>query len=120
MAEEAKTKPTGRFIFTLDDSGPIIYDPEDLTLGESFELKKLTGYTVPTFNQAFAAQDPEAWRFAWYIANKRHGTPLPGRYSDIDFKWADLEFEAELEAIEDEPVAPAGDDDLPTSPASQE
>ena len=119
MAEEPSKKPTGRFFMRLDGVERI-YDASDMTLGESFELKKLTGLTVPTFNAGFSQQDPECWRFAWYIANKRAGEPLEGRYSDIDFKWADLEFEPEYEAVEDEPVEAAGEDDLPTSPVSDQ
>ena len=98
------------------DGRTVAYDEDALTLMESFDLKRLTGLTAPELAAGFRQQDPECWRFAWYVANQRAGEDV-GPYRDIDFRWADLG--AELVLPEPVEVAPEEEGAVPTSPGQE-
>ena len=97
---------------TLGDTS-VVYDDDALTLVESFDLKRLAGLTVPELLAGFVQQDPECWRFAWWLANRRAGNDV-GPYKDIDFRWADLR----VDLPKPEPVA-EDESAVPTSPGQE-
>jgi hypothetical protein len=67
-------------------------DLDTMLISEARELKKLTGWDYLTWRGELAKQDPDALAFAWWISNARAGTPLEGRFVDVDFNMAALDL----------------------------
>ena len=91
------------------------FDLSSLLISEARDMKRLIGYSdMRTFLDALDGNDPDAAAFAWWLVNKRAGTPLEGKFTDIDFNLQDLAFS--VPAREDEAAPKEGADaDLPTS-----
>lgn len=86
-----------------------------LLISEAREMKRLIGLSsMPAFVEALQADDPDAIAFAWWLANNRAGTPLGGKFADVDFdmeslRWGVTGVEQDTAAEED------ADPDLPIS-----
>lgn len=83
-----------------------------LMISEAREMKRLIGYgSNEAFLNDLKALDPEAVAFAWWLANKRAGTPIEGKFSDLDF---DLEALRARASVSDEDEAEGSEDDTDT------
>lgn len=97
-------------------------DDRDLDLGsllisEAREMKRLIGYgSAETFREELGNLDPDAVAFAWWLANKRAGTPLPGKFADLDFDLEALRARATLTDVDAAPddAEDDTDTDVPT------
>ncbi len=88
---------------------------DSLLISEAREMKRLIGVSsMPAFVAALQDLDPDAVAYAWWPANNRAGTPLGGKFTDVDF---DMEaLRVTVPQSEEEPAAEEdADPDLPTS-----
>lgn len=93
-------------------------DLQSFRLSEADELKRLTGWSRSEWITALFEDHPDAIRFAWMLANRRAGTPLEAKFSDIDFDLADLKVEINDTEPARDVDGVEGDPDLPTSPGA--
>lgn len=86
-----------------------------LLISEAREMKRLIGLSsIGAFVQALQDSDPDAIAFAWWLVNSRAGTPLGGKFADLDFDIEAMRWG--VTGLEDEPAAEEdADPDLPTS-----
>ena len=91
------------------------FDLSTLLISESRDMKRLIGITTrAAFLEGLTESDPDAIAFLWWLANKRAGTPLEGKFLDIDF---DIEGMVITVPVTEEPEPAAEEDadpDLPT------
>lgn len=90
-------------------------DLGSLMISEAREMKRLIGYgSAETFLRELTALDPDAVAFSWWLANKRAGTPLAGKFADLDFDLealgarASLSDDAEVSEDETDTESPTG------------
>ena len=87
-----------------------------LLISEAREMKRLIGLSsTAALVEALQADDPDAIAFAWWLVNNRAGTPLGGKFIDLDFdiealRWGVTGIEEQVAAAEED-----ADPDLPTS-----
>lgn len=88
---------------------------DSLLISEAREMKRLIGVaSMGDFITGLQEADPDSIAFAWWLANRRAGTPLPGKFTDLDFDIEGLRvsvpMDDELETAAEEDADP----DLPT------
>jgi hypothetical protein len=103
--------------FTLDGEVREI-EWNSFRLSEADELRRFTGWSRNEWIDALFNDHPDAIRFAWWLGNKRNGTPIDGKLADIDFDLADFEVDA-IEEPDEVPVDGAEGSDLPTGPPAE-
>lgn len=90
-------------------------DTDSILMSELRFLRRNTQYgSHIEFIDGLQADDPDALVFAWWLASKRAGEPIEGRFDEIDFDLADVQFAVTEE--EGAAQAAAG----PTSPPMSE
>ncbi len=92
------------------------FDLASLLISEARDMKRLIGYSdMRVFLDALDDKDPDAAAFAWWLVNKRAGTPLEGKFADLDFNLQGMTFS--VPARDDVEPAPeeGAEDDTPTS-----
>jgi hypothetical protein len=93
-------------------------DLDSFLLSEADELKRLTGWSRQEWLTALFDDHPDAIRFAWMVANRRAGSPLPGAFKDIDFDLGSFQ----VDVVADEPeetVEGAEGESVPTGPPAE-
>ena len=96
---------------TLDDVERDL-DLGSLLISEAREMKRCIGYgSTETFLSELKALDPDAVAFAWWLANRRAGTPIAGKFADLDF---DLEALRARASIAGEDAEESTEDDTDT------
>lgn len=78
------------------------FDQNRLMLSEAMAVKTYTGLTIPDWQKALEAFDPQAVAALVWILKKRAGEEV--RFSELDFNLADFEVETD----EDEPDPTSG------------
>lgn len=87
-------------------------------IAEASECERLTGWTWPEWRDELGRSHSVAVAFLWWAAAKRAGTPLEGKFTDLNFDLNDLvvEFLDDDDDVDDaEDTAEAG----PTSPVEE-
>ena len=93
------------------------FDLGTLLVSEARDMKKMIGLaSTADLLEALQNEDPDATAFAWWLANKRAGTPLEGKFLDLDFNLNGLlvsvpkppEADSLVEEAEVDPDAPFG------------
>lgn len=93
---------------------------DSLLISEAREMKRLIGVSsMPAFVSALQESDPDAVAYAWWLANNRAGTPLGGKFTDVDFDMEGLLVSVPNEPDEVTAAEEDADPDLPTSSAEE-
>jgi len=107
------------FSISLDEESHVL-DLASMTIREGAECERLTGWTWDEWRIELGKGKANAVAYAWWLACKRSGAPIPGRFSDVDFDMGAMKFKRlDGEEPEDEPEeegAPTG----PTGPGQEE
>lgn len=88
-------------------------DLGSMTIREGAECERLTGWTWDEWRVELAKGRATAVAFAWWLASKRAGEPVTGRFTDLDFDMGRTTFRR-LDAEPEESVEEEGDDTRPT------
>lgn len=80
-------------------------DIDTMKVSEARECEEKTGQNYVKWRERLEENDPEATLFAWWLANRRAGTPLEGPYHELDIDLFALSAELDLSDGEMEQIA---------------
>ncbi len=96
----------GKATFTCNGVG-YEFDFGTLSVSEAMVLKNTAGLGVLEWHESLSQMDAEAVRALVWIAAKRSGTPIEGKYSEFDFDLLALAQSLEVESDAADPTVAA-------------
>lgn len=89
-------------------------DIDSMLISEARDLKRLTGLTFLDWQNDLFQLDATSIAFAWWLACRRDGAPIPGAFSDLDFDMGAMNIEYLRPEGEPDDDAPEADAEGPT------